>query len=114
MEHIEQEFANLDNLRRRKTRCPGTVVVVPSNDEGRGDATEIVDHAVIPDVPGMDDEIGPPEDTDSLGSNQPVCIRDDAQKDFTHGTAISEAGQPIKADLRRPTGTGARERPRAR
>src|SRR3989442_10605131 len=85
MEHEKTKLADLDKLRHGKARRPLPLVYVsPYGKRGRN-AAKLVDHCRIPDVAGVDDDLGSSERGDSLGPNQSVCIRDDAHNDLAHG-----------------------------
>jgi hypothetical protein len=91
VEHVEMPAVDLDNLGFRQAGRPRFLVDVASFGKDRSESTESFDDLGISDVAGVDQEVTSSQDMESLRSNDPVGIRDDADNDLFHGMVATRA-----------------------
>jgi len=77
VEDVDAEAAYVEGLGHGKSPCPGTPVVVASHRNHRRDPPELLEHLRPADVPGVDDQLAPPQCRDGFGADQVVGVRDD-------------------------------------
>src|SRR6266851_4183920 len=88
MEHEKLELADVYKLRHGQARRPVPFVDVSSDDKCRSKAAKLVDDFRFPNVAGVNDHVRAPQCTDGLGTEQPVCVRNDADKDLAPGHGL--------------------------
>jgi len=95
VDDVDSDFSNFNNRCFRKPARPPALVIVSSNRNDWSDRLENPDNFGLPDVTGMDDQIGAPKGLKRLRPEQAVSVGDNA--DDRLSDRMKQA-----ADFRRP------------
>src|SRR6516162_3876604 len=85
MQQQKFELPDRDHLSNRQTRGPVALIDVSTHHEQRRNPAKLLDDIGIADVPRMHNDVCAPQGGNSLGTEQPVGVGNDADKNSARG-----------------------------